>query len=133
MIRYFIYAFSMIFYVLTACKKEAPISNAMVGEWELAGSVNGMTGRMNKNTSGNGNLLKISRQSYERYDHWNLVESGSYSIRQENSILYNKRLNRIIFNEEFDSPRSFVTIESDQLTIWLDAFDGPSVTYKKLK
>lgn len=133
MIKYFIFTLCLIGSLFIACRKDTPMPNALIGEWELSASVDGMTGKTSKSSSGKGNVLKIFKESYERYEHWELVESGSYSIVQENSILYNKRLNRIIFNEEFDSPRTFITIDNNQLTVWLDAYDAPSVIYKKLK
>ncbi|WP_207533994.1 hypothetical protein [Desertivirga arenae] len=133
MTKYYYFYFCMVFSLFfSSCKKEAPIVNALIGQWELSISVDGMTGKATKAGAGSGNLLRIAKKSYERYEKGQLVESGSYSIVQENSILYHKKLDRIVFNDEYDMPRTFIKIESDQLTIWIDAFDAPSVVYKKV-
>ena len=38
---------------------------------------------------------------------------------------------RIIFNNEENSIPTYITISHDTLNLWIDAYDAPSVIYKK--
>src|SRR6185295_7489607 len=73
------------------CKKDKakdPSINltSIIGSWELRKVQNGM-GPIVDYPSGNGNILKFSNSSYEKYENDTLVKSGQYTIIEDNSVV----------------------------------------------
>ena len=116
-----------------SCKKDIPVSTSLVGTWELSEDINGMTGQATHHKSGNDTIAKFSATGYEFYQKGKLVKSGTYSIKQDTFSLSNQVKNRIIWDNEENSLRDFFDIENNQLTLFIDAYDAPSVIYRRIK
>jgi hypothetical protein len=119
-----------------SCKKDViPISNSLAGTWELSMDVNGFSGSVTHHKPGNDTLMTFTADgNYAFYDHNKLTKSGKYTVRQDTSYLYNALKNRIIFDyRDSGFTREFFDISNNQLNFFLDANDGGSVTYQRLK
>lgn len=124
------YLFLIIAVFSLSCKKDSS-SAKLIGEWELRSSINGMTGAQTEYPMDNGMALKFSERAYERYLSGKLINSGSYRTIMDSSIITNGLAERIIYDEELDTPKSFVKVEANRMTIWIDGYDAPSLGYEK--
>ena len=96
---------------------------------------NGMV-RMKDYSSGNGNVLKFSNSTYEKYGNNNLITSGHYIIIEDASVAAEVGLiipsgqftRRIIYDNDFPSRKTFIQISDNKLTFLSGFFplDGGS-------
>ncbi len=116
-------------------RKETANSTSILGDWELKQAQHGMTPTKDF-APGNGNILKFSDSGYEKYTNGNLVKKGVYNILNDSSVMVEVGLvvppgeftNRIIFDNDFNSPKTFIQVSTDSL-IFLSGFfpvDGGS-------
>ncbi len=117
--------------IFTACDEEISGNSSVRGTWELDAKVEGMTGKVNQQSAGNGNILKFTETNFEKYQNGELSEKGTFKIIKDTSILTKKLGDRIIFNDIIDNIKEFINIREDKMVIYIDAYDSPSDIYKK--
>ena len=128
---------SFIFLVLLApltllsCKKEK-VSQSLIGTWELRTAYNGQGGKTDY-AAGNGHLLKFTATTYQVYSGGSLLKSGMYTLVKDSSYMLGKIADRIVYDGEQNSVRSFAEIKSTNLTLTVDAYDGPSALYARIE
>ena len=116
-------------------RKGTANSTSFLGTWELRQAQHGMTPTKDF-APGNGNILKFSDSGYEKYANGNLLKKGNYSILNDSSVMAEVGLvippgeftNRIIFDNDFTSPKTFIQVSNNNL-IFLSGFfpvDGGS-------
>lgn len=127
--KLFISILTIILLGFTNCKKSNSDSISILGEWELRTTINGLTGIQTNYSSGNSSILKFDKSNFEIYSNGQLVNSGSYIIIKDTNTLTHSLANRIIYNNETNSIKTFVEIDSEELTIYSDANDGPTAIY----
>lgn len=123
------------FVLFSSCKKHLDGSSALIGTWELRHAQNGMIPTIDY-PQNNGNMLVFSESGYEEYTNGNLVKSGSYTVVRDNSVEASVGLvitpgqftNRIIFDNDLVSPKTFFEVSNDKLTLLSGYFplDGGS-------
>jgi hypothetical protein len=120
--------------VLTfGCKKEVPVSDSIVGTWELSIDGGGWTPVV-QHKPGNDTLAVFTSTTYAFYQHNKLIRSGSYMVRKDTSYLYNQLKNRIIYDgQDTAYAREFFDIQNNQLSFFIDAYDAGSTTYRRIK
>ncbi|HEY8661645.1 MAG TPA: hypothetical protein VFF80_02610 [Bacillota bacterium] len=119
--------------ILFSCKKEkTQQSQSIVGTWELRTGFNGQGGATNY-PKGNGRILKFTATSYQIYSNGQILKSGTYELVKDSSYILGKTAQRIIYDNEQNSVRSFVEVVSATLTLTLDAYDAPSALYLRIE
>ena len=120
-------------FIFTSCKKQSiPISDSIVGRWELSQDGGGW-GPIIYHKPGNDTLAIFTATTYSFYNREKLVKSGTYVVKKDTSYLYNQLMNRIIFDNNTDLTREFTDIQNNQLSFWLDAYDAGSTTYRRIR
>ena len=131
------------FVLFSSCKKDVATSTSIISTWELRQAQNGMIETMDY-PKGNGNILVFSASGYEGYTNGNLVKGGSYTVVSDNSVEASVGLvitrgqftNRIIFDNDLVSPKTFFEVSNDKLTLLSGYFplDGGShLLYERIK
>ncbi|MGZ3751265.1 MAG: hypothetical protein ACXVB0_07100 [Mucilaginibacter sp.] len=116
------------------CKKDAiPVSASLIGTWELRENISGQTGQPTHYNTGNGNIMKFTATNYEIYSTNSLVKSGTYKVKKDTFSLDHTLRDRIIYDNQDNSIRTFFAIENNQLNLFIDAYDAPSVIYQRVK
>lgn len=115
------------------CKKEVPVSDSLTGTWELSVDVGGWSG-VHNHKPGNDTLAVFTSGTYSFYQKGTLVKSGNYSTKKDTIYMYGTLGNRIIFDgQDVGSPHEFFEIKNNQLTLFIDAYDAGSTTYRRIK
>ena len=117
-------------FALIGCRKDSKSLN-LIGKWELRSTLNGLTGARTDHPAGNGSFLKFSEVRYESYFNDQLIKSGSFRIVMDRSAITEEPTQRIIYDNETDAVKSFIRIDGNELTVWIDAYDGPSMVYER--
>lgn len=134
MLRKYLPQILILFTLCISCKKESTsVSSTLVGTWELRTVYTGGWGPNRNYPPGNGNYLKFTKSTFERDTNRVLLNSGSYSIVKEKFNLTGKMGNRIIYNHEENSSRTFVDVSHDSLTLSEDAYDGGGALYIRIE
>ena len=131
-----------------SCKKDGTAkdiinSTFIVGSWELRQAQNGMIPTIDY-SSGNGNILKFSNSTYEKYTNTNLVKSGHYIIIEDTSVVEEVGLvipsgqftHRIVYDNDFASRKTFIQISYNKLTFLSGFFPldgGSNVLYQRIE
>ena len=119
--------------MLLSCKKEkAEVSQSLIGTWELRTAYNGQGGKTDY-AAGNGHVLKFTATTYQVYSGGSLLKSGTYTLVKDSSYMLGKIADRIVYDGEQNSVRSFAEIKSTNLTLTVDAYDGPSALYARIE
>ncbi len=125
--------FIFLVFLSFSCKKEkASLSQSVVGTWELRTDYNGQGGSTNY-PPGNGRILKFTATAYEMYLNGQLQKSGVYELVKDSFYIMGKTGERIIYDNEQNSIRTFVEVSEQSLFLVVDADDGPSVKYGRLE
>lgn len=85
---------------------------------------------------GNGFILKFTQDQYYKYAEGQLVESGTYSVVNENFFYTEQMMDRIIYDNDADFPKTFYQISADSLFIYFAApiaVDGLESVYVRIK
>ena len=142
--KYFILAIvAIIITTFTGCKKDTgnkSMSTSIAGTWELR-KLSGMIPMM-EYPAGNGNTFKFSGSTYEKYSDGNLVKSGHYTVVNDLSAQESVGLvikpgqftQRIIFDNDYTSAKTFIDLSSNQLTFMSGYFpldSGSFMVYEK--
>jgi hypothetical protein len=136
----------LILVFLSGCKKDTTgINNytAIVGTWELKQEQGGMMPSI-EYSQGNGNILKFSTYTYEKYTNNNLVRSGQYILIEDTSVGAEVGLvippgqftHRIVYDNDFTAPKTFVQISNNKLSTLSGYFPldgGSNVIYQKIE
>jgi len=126
-----------------SCNKDVSPSSSIVGTWELRKAQNGMIPTIDY-SPGNGNTLVFSGSVYEKYVNGNLVKSGSYTVVSDNSVEASVGLvitpgqftKRIIFDNDPSSPKTFIEVSNDNLTLLSGYFPldgGCNMSYQRIE
>lgn len=119
--------------LLFSCKKNVHPTGQLVGEWELSESVNGQTGIKTSHPPGNGTMLKFTSGSYEIIQAGNSINQGSYTIRTYVSYITKKKESQIVYDGKIDVIQSYFIVDATTLSIRIDANDGPTAIYTRVK
>jgi|SRR5579872_1607650 len=120
------------------CKKDKiPVSNSIVGTWELSSDVNGFSGRVTVHKPGNDTLAIFTADGkYSHYDHSILSASGTYTVTLDTNSMDHTVKNRIIFNGNDADAHEFFDISNNELSMYLDpseVSDSGGVSYRRIK
>ncbi|TKK66653.1 hypothetical protein FC093_16590 [Ilyomonas limi] len=131
-----------------SCKKDvgtnAVISaTSIIGTWELRQAQNGMIPTVTY-PAGNGNTFKFSDSTYEKYSSGSLIASGHYILIRDTSVETEVGLlippgqftNRIIFDSDFTSRKTFIDVSNNKLTFLSGYFpldSGSNILYKRIE
>jgi hypothetical protein len=115
------------------CKKDIPVSNSLIGTWELREDINGLSGKPTYHKKGNDSLIVFTPSNYELRENGKTVNSGTYVVKRDSFHVWNTIKDRIIWDNETDTFRTFFEINNNQLSIMIDANDAPSVIYQRIK
>lgn len=124
--------------VMGGCEKdnEVGVNFTIIGNWQLKESTSGSTGEV-EYFDEHVRIIKFTRNTYTIYDSGNLIRQGPYLIVREKSYIRGETENMILFGATVDTKDDFVRnileIRDDNLKISLDANDGPSVVYKRIR
>jgi hypothetical protein len=129
--------------LFSSCKKDAAGSRSLIGTWELRQAQTGMIPNIDY-PRGNGNMLIFSAASYEKYTNGSLVKTGTYTLVGDDSVEASVGLvvtrgqfkNRIIFDNDLVSPKTFIEVSHDKLNVLSGYFplDGGShLIYEKIE
>ena len=108
-------------------------TDPLVGEWELTAEINGLTGIRTSYETGKGNVTKFTKTTYERTRDGKSIHSGTYSITTYQSLLTKKKETQIVYDGKANETKNYFTIDTNTLTISVDAYDGPSTIYTKIR
>lgn len=121
-------------FLLAGCKKdqgEKNVRNSLVGQWELRHARAQFTADY---TSGNGNLLKFTTNTYERFRNGQLEKAGIYKISSEESpkdfaCLVQPRgayKYRIIYDNDDSTWTTYLRVSGDNLQLITGCFANDS-------
>ena len=123
-----------------SCKKneigeEMSNSTSLIGTWELRQAQFSMMPMQNY-FEGNGNILKFTGSTYERFTNGILVKSGNYFIMNDSTveaevglvIPEGQFINRVVFDSISSPRKTFMEISNSKLTLLSGYFplDGGS-------
>ena len=107
------------------CKKDNSKTNpvnvpSLSGTWEIRQAQTKNIPTINY-PAGNGNLLKFTETSYSTYTNGSIIKSGQYSLANDNTagtnvclvLPDNEYRNRIIFDTDYTSAKTFVQVTND--------------------
>ena len=106
-------------------------SAAIAGNWELRKDIGGIGGG-STHEPGNGIIYKFTTSTFESLDSGTVIESGTYTIIKDRSEINQVVLDRIIFNNDYSSTKTFITVSGNKLTLMFDAVDGGAREYEKI-
>lgn len=119
--------------VLFSCKKDEKTQvNELVGKWELKMSINGFTGQKENYPAGNGMIVEFGLKEYRFIDKNKTMKQGGYSIEKKISKITDREESYIIYDGVKDGIPETYTVKADELTLSIDAIDGPASIYKRL-
>jgi len=74
----------MIICIAFGCKKDVPVSDSLVGTWELSADINGLSGAITHHKAGNDTLIKFTSDgTYTFSEHNKISRSGNYTVRPD--------------------------------------------------
>jgi hypothetical protein len=120
--------FGALIIFFSGCKEDSMIIKSIEGEWELVR----VTGSRPVITypAGNGNVLQFSASNYQLFENRQPVKSGTYTMVEDASAQTSVCLvlgageyrNRIIYDNDYNSPKKFIQISNDTLSILSGCF-----------
>lgn len=132
---HYIILFLLIAGCCVACNKESniPVSDSLIGTWELRMDINGMTGHVTHHKAGNDTIIKFTSNTYESRAKGKLIKSGTYVVKRDTFSLDHTLKNKIIYDDIPDNISTFFGISDNQLSFIIDAYDAPGVVYERIK
>lgn len=116
-----------------SCKKEQKETSTLIGSWELSADVNGFTGTKTSYDPGNGSIIKFTAKNYERFQDGKITESGTYNIEKFMSLITKKEEQEIVYDGRKEDIRSYFNVNGEELSISVDAYDGPGVVFRRIR
>lgn len=103
--------------LFTNCKKnndnKTAVSYLIVGTWELRSNSAGVV--LQNFPAGNGNIYKYEATTYEIYRDGMLKKKGTYRLVKEIYMVTGKIMDRIIYDDETNTPAVYVFIKDNTL------------------
>jgi len=119
--------------VFISCKKQgASPTNLISGTWELRAESNGWTGTKTY-APGNGNIYVFTADHYQIYSNGSLLKLGTYALTKKTSLLQNKVMDAIVFDDNPTTLTMTVEVNGDQLSLAVDAYDASLSIYQKIE
>lgn len=118
--------------ILFSCKKDDSTQSLIIGNWELSRQITGVTGQNNVIPAGNGTIIKFTKSNYQKFENNQLKSSGTYQIVKEVSLRTNQTGDRIIYDNDKNSLRIFISVSDTQLDLFIDAYDAGGASYRKV-
>jgi hypothetical protein len=130
------------FFVFSGCSKSSmELKQSIIGTWEMREMQAGMVANK-QYAPGNGNMLKFSESTYEKYENHILIKTGTYSIVKDNTaatevglvITPGQFTHRIVFNDLITPAKTFFHISNNRLTLLSGYFpldSGSNISYEK--
>ena len=122
---------------LLSCKKnDTAQKTALNGSWEFRG-ISCFCLRdsiFNDGKPGNGTILSFNNNTYKRFTKGVLQKSGTYKIVQEKIASNPNPVNRIVYDNDTTTEKTFYKIEQKKLTLFgtvPTAADGTEIYYEK--
>ena len=116
-----------------SCKKEVPISDSLIGTWELSVDYGGWSG-VHIHKPGNDTLAVFTSTTYAFYAKGTLTRSGNYTTKKDTVYMYGTLGNRIIYDDQNSNDiHEFFTIQNNKLNFFIDAWDAGGTTYRRIK
>lgn len=116
-----------------SCKKDVPVSDSLIGTWELSVDVGGWSGT-HYHKPGNDTLIKFTDNTYAFYQKGKLIKSGTYVTKMDTSYVYQSQKHRIIFDDEnANYTHEFYDIKDNELSLFIDAYDADIATYRRIE
>lgn len=104
---------------------------SIIGTWEMRTGYSGQGGSTDF-PAGNGKIFKFTNTDYARYDSGVIQNSGTYAIVKDTSGVTGEPGYRIIFDNQQNAIRIFITLSGNTFSLTVDAYDGPSVVYARI-
>lgn len=113
---------------VAGCTKDTSVG--VIGKWELRQYSNGWGG-FTRYQPGNGNIIELTKDVFTQYTPGQGKQSYKYQIRKLKSYVSDKIIDKLVPDGDtgFSSGISF---DTRYLTLFVDAFDGPSSTYERI-
>ncbi len=128
--RYYLLFFLIAF---ISCKKQgASPSIDITGKWELRVVSGGWSGT-HTYPKGNGNIYVLTATRYQIYSGGNLLKQGTYTLTKKTSMLQNKLMDAIVFDNVTDTVTTFIEVSGNQLFLSIDAYDADSAAYERIE
>lgn len=122
----------MLLFSLISCKKKSEESN-LNGSWELRYIAGIQIAGTDPNfKAGNGNIIKFSDHTFEKYENNKMIDSGTFSIQKEEAPVNNYKSNySIVFNNNTD--KVYLNLSGKKLIVFMGsiAADGTESHYEK--
>lgn len=124
---------------LSSCSKNTAVSptgtpaQLLVGQWQLATSTNGMTGRTTPaDPAQRRELVFTSAGQMTTLLNGSAVDTTPYSLVQQQSTL-SQQLKTYLDTAPgtMQRPLTVVRVDATTLTLSMDAYDGPGATYQR--
>ncbi|HZX58809.1 MAG TPA: hypothetical protein VFE54_08790 [Mucilaginibacter sp.] len=131
---YYLLSLTIISSIFSCKKDKIPVSDSIVGTWELSMDINGMTGHVTQHKPGNDTLAIFTTDGkYSFYNRNNLFRSGSYTVKRDTYSMDHTVRSRIIFDNAYDNSHEFFDIQNNLLNMYIDAYDSGGVGYRRIK
>ena len=124
--------------VFASCSKDAaaPASTStqlLVGQWQLAASTNGMTGRTSPaDPNQRQELVFTAAGQLTTFVNGTAVSTTSYALQQRQSPLTQRLETYLVTTPNQMQVAQTVHVDATTLTIAIDAYDGPGATYRRM-
>jgi hypothetical protein len=134
-LKYFIISLFVVTSILTGCKKEQVLPQALIGKWELR-DVSGsqVSNKPSALKAGNGDIIEFSDSQFQHFQNGKIISSGTYIlIKDSTKIDGTEYADALIYNKE--NLKWYVKVSGSKLMMSIGsiALDGMTVTYQKLR
>lgn len=129
----FFFVVIMLTVVQFSCNKdEKKLSSKLEGRWELRTEISGQTGARTNYEINNGRILQFSANEYQVTAENKTIKKGYYTVERKISKIFNKEESYIVYDGEKDAIRQIYRVYRDELSLTIDANDGPTVIYGRI-
>jgi len=129
----FVLLFAYVCIVLSCCKdnKVGINSHSLVGIWEMRVAGGGWVPYVTFPT-GNGHIIKFTSSAFEYDSVGKVISSGTYRIVKDHPTAVYGTTDRIIYDNNTNDSRSYISLSGDSLRFMIDAYDAGSTTYVRI-
>jgi hypothetical protein len=113
---------------ITSCEK-ANVKLSLPGSWQLSQVSGGMIGNQ---PAGKGYGLELTGTEYRKFENGQVVKSGTYTLVYEKPLLSDRKMYRIIYDNDLKATKQFIDIKKGTMIIYLggpNVLDGLQLTY----
>ncbi len=112
-----------------SCKKDKKDElKFLPGSWEPSRDIAGFSAGSTY-APGSGYYYTFTATDFKKYEAGILADSGSYAIVKDLSEITNEYGDRMIFNNQYNSAKRFISIENDELIISTEFPFSPTDSY----